>query len=117
MTILAALIGFLMFLKRATPPSAEGPAIHNRSISLNLTHQIECRASPSIEHRIVFHCNNPGLDGVEGRASFRQDAEATIRRDPDSTKSSLVKLGRPIPSSSMNYDYRLGSSHDHAATP
>src|SRR5436853_6604676 len=109
MTILAALIGFLISLRRATPPSFERLAIHDRSISLDLTHQIECRASPSIEHWVVFHHNNRSLHRIYGRASFRQDAEPAISRDPYSTQSLLVKLRRPVTRSSMNYDYYLGS--------
>src|SRR5207245_7712333 len=96
---------------QCNPGSLEGPTIHYRSVSLNLTHQIEGRASPSVEHRVVFHRNNPSLDGVKGRALLRQDAEAAMGGDPYSPQSLLVKLRRPIASSSMNYDYWLGRSH------
>src|SRR5207245_11540396 len=61
-------------------PSAKGPTIHHRSISLDLTHKIERRASPSVEHRVVFHRNNCSLDSVEGRATLRQDARSEERR-------------------------------------
>src|SRR5437016_9607466 len=114
MTILAALIGFLISLRRATPPPLSVlPSMIAASVSISPT-RLSVEPLPAFEHWVVFHHNNRSLHRIEGRAFFRHDAEAAISRDPYSTQSLLVKLRRPVTSSSMNYDYNLGRSHVRA---
>src|SRR3954465_14527655 len=56
-------------LNAAHSPGAEGVAIHNESIELNLAFAVQKTATASVEGFVVFHHHNCGFDCIKRRAS------------------------------------------------
>src|SRR5581483_4025257 len=66
--------------------SAQGCAIHDERVKLNLAFAIEKAAAASVEGLIVFHDDDRFFDGIESRASAGQNAPARGDRVAHTTK-------------------------------
>lgn len=92
---------------------AHGGSVHDEGVKLDAAVASEEAAAAGIKGRIVFHCGNGGLDGVDGGGAALEETPAFLECVKDALFVSFEQVGRNVPGAAVNEEDG-GSIHKKA---
>jgi len=103
-------------MQSSNSPSAQGRAVHHDRIALYASIEIEMRAKPGVEHRLVFQHNNRCFDSVQRGTASRKNRPARFESAAAPKITCLHGFVGNIPSTAMHNQRRFHRDENRKAS-